>query len=436
MTWAELLRRLFGEGVTGVALREAQGDYMEVIQRVRGALQAKYESQGKKDVWPDLYAVFADRAVVREDGVLLAYPFVFSADGSVTLGEPYRVEEKFDPAPGVTAPALPPNPSVAQAAPATPIVQAALIEAVAGDDPGRVFRIRVMRAGLSGNANYYPDTVLREAAPLFENVRVFVKSDADHLKGQGKDVRNLIGKITDVRFVEGQQPDTGELQATLHVLQSAGDVSARLTEAVSRQMTDIFGFSVDAEGRARVGAIGGKPAKISTRITRVKSVDLIVEPGAGGELIRLIEAQEDNTMWRDRLITMIRGKRPELLKGVDVAALSDDDLDAKFREAFADAGDNAASIDPAEIARQVDAQIEVRTYLREALADSRLPKAAQERLRKGFDGRASFTREEVDTAIKDERDYVARFVESGRVADLGGTARIEAGETQIGRAHV
>ena len=38
------------------------------------------------------------------------------------------------------------------------------------------YRVCVIRAGLSANRNFYPDTTLREAAPLFDGVRVFVKA--------------------------------------------------------------------------------------------------------------------------------------------------------------------------------------------------------------------------------------------------------------------
>ena len=87
----------------------------------------------------------------------------------------------------------------------------------AKDKTGGAWRIRVIRAGLSHNGNYYPDAALREAAPLFENTRVFVKSDLEHLSGGGKDVRNLIGGLSESAFVEGAGsnagPDAGEIQA-------------------------------------------------------------------------------------------------------------------------------------------------------------------------------------------------------------------------------
>ena len=57
---------------------------------------------------------------------------------------------------------------------------AAFIEAV-GEPAGGVWLIRVIRAGESGNRNYYPDAVLRDAVRLVEGARVFEKSDAEHV---------------------------------------------------------------------------------------------------------------------------------------------------------------------------------------------------------------------------------------------------------------
>jgi hypothetical protein len=83
------------------------------------------------------------------------------------------------------------------------------------NDEGSVWDVTVIRAGLSLNGNYYPDKVLREAVPLFEGARVFVKSDAEHLKGGGKDVRNIAGWLTGAKFVEGKAADTGRVTAQL-----------------------------------------------------------------------------------------------------------------------------------------------------------------------------------------------------------------------------
>jgi len=423
VNWAAILALL--EAAGGVALTEAKGDMLALARLVRGAIEAKYVAEGRRDCWADLEALFADRVVCREDGKLVAYPYTVGEDDKVTLGAAQPVEQTF----AIVAPTTPANPPA-------PLPAGAIIEAVATreGETGTSFKVRIVQAGLSGNANFYSDAVLREAAPLFEGARVFVKADQEHLAraGTGKDFRNLVGKITDVSFVEGAAADTGELQGVLHVLDTAGDIAARMTEAVRRNMADAFGLSMDADGTARMGKVAGKPARIATKILKVRSVDVIVDPGAGGGIINLIEAQEDQLLNRQQIIALLEAKG--LLGGKDVAQLSDSELMAILTEAVGtqSGGTDPANqvIDTAAIARQVDALVDARVYLREAVGTSRLPKAAQDRVLALVEAKGGFTRADVDQAIKDEREYVATFSESGRVAGLGGTARIEAGETR------
>lgn len=424
MNWATIKALLAAAGVNGVPLTEAKGDMLALARLVRGAIEAKYVAEGRRDTWADLEALFADRVVAREDGKLVAYAYTIGDDDKVTLGAAQPVEQTF----AIVAPATSANPPV-------PLPAGAIIEAVAAKEgeAGTRFKVRIVQAGLSGNANFYSDAVLREAAPLFEGVRVFVKADQEHLAraATGKDVRNLVGKITDVRFVEGATPDTGELQGVLHVLDAAGDIAARMTEAVSRNMADVFGLSMDADGTARMGKVGAKPARIATKILKVRSVDIIVEPGAGGGIINLIEAQEDQLLNREQIIALLEAKG--LLAGKVVAQLSEAELMAILTEAVGQSNSAAPNIqgpDPVEISRQVDALVDARVYLREAVGTSRLPKAAQERVIALVEAKGSFTRADVDAAVKAEREYVATFTESGRVTGLGGTARIEAGETR------
>jgi hypothetical protein len=249
-----------------------------------------------------------------------------------------------------------------------------LIEASGGPGTGR-WLVRVIRAGMSGNGNFYPDAVLRESVPLFENARVFMKSDAEHLAGQGKDVRNWIGRLTKPRFVEGQAPDGGEIQADFDVLESAEGIAAKLREAFERGMASLFGLSIDAVGSVKTGTVAGKRARIATKFQEVKSVDLIVEPGAGGQIINLIEAKKDTS-----------------------------------------------TMDPLS-------QDQVRLAIRE----SKLPDYAQEHLIARFED-AEVTDEELREAIKKERDYLARASESGHVRELGGTSRVELIEGQDEKA--
>ena len=68
-----------------------------------------------------------------------------------------------------------------------------------GAATGQVWQATLIQAGLSANQVYYADAVLREAVSRFDGARIYVKSDADHLKGASKDVRQLVGWVSQPR---------------------------------------------------------------------------------------------------------------------------------------------------------------------------------------------------------------------------------------------
>ena len=422
------------KGIWGLAaLREAAaGSFQQIMRLIETQLRTALTLSGETDVYPYVVALFPDSVVVNKESKLIRYDYKVVGDKAVELSNPIEVIETFKPV----------------EAPLQEAVQGAFIEADE-DGGGNRWRIRIIKAGLSGNGNFYPDTTLKAALPMFEGVRVFVKADAEHLAGGGKDFNKLIGRITAPVFVEGEAPDTGELQGVFEVLESAGNSAAKIREAYERGMADIFGFSIDARGTVRAGKIGGRKIRVATKFIEVKSVDLIVEPGAGGQVLQLIEAkQEASIMDRDEIIALIEAKKPDLLKDKNVAELSDDDVKALLTEALGERGEahagQAATAaagtaqaaggegDPAPLTRDdVTAMVrmtEARAAMRTTVAASRLPELARQRLTARFEGAESFTEAEVADAIKAEAEYLAAFTESGAVVDLGEGSRIEAGE--------
>ncbi len=151
---------------------------------------------------------------------------------------------------------------------------------------------------------------------MFEGVRVFAKSDADHIAGKGKDVRNLIGGIYGVRFVEGKGPDTGALVGTFKALNPSDAAVTKMTEAVKRGMQSLLGLSIDATARTKPRKEGAEQLREAVKFLKVDSVDLIVEPGAGGGLDRLVEAATDSfnsqgnamPLWKQRMLAPSRQK--------------------------------------------------------------------------------------------------------------------------------
>ncbi len=402
------------------ALKEAAaGDFRAIVDLVRAAICAKLYP-GDPNHYMSIKSLFADRAVISgENGRLISFPYTINDANMVELGAPEEVIESYTPVAAMRE------------------AQGVFIEAQ--DEKGLKWRIRVIKAGLSGNKNYYPDAVLREAVPLFNGARVFVKADDEHLDGKGKSFRNLIGRLSNAAFVEGRGADSGEIQSDLEILASAGDVPAKMLEAWNRNMTsDLFGFSVDVNGRAKIES--GR--RVAQKFTKVNSVDLIIEPGAGGQLINLIEAkdplQEGDMKLRERMIEAIKkantGKLPD---GLDIE--NDEQLEVAYREAL---GKNAPDDDKDERAKAAKAaggkdaagnaqgvtreeleahtrMVEARAHLRAAVAESKLPEHAKDRVRAMFADRDRFTEAQVDKAIKDEREYLGKFVESGKISGLG-----------------
>ncbi len=247
------------------------------------------------------------------------------------------------------------------------------------------FKIRVISAGVSKNGNYYSPAALREAAPLFDGVRVLVRSDEDHIQGKGKDFRNLIGRLANPRFIES----TAEIQADFELIEPNGAIAVKLREAFDGGMTGLFGFSIDAAALAKPVRINGQTVREACKITQVKSVDLIVEPGANGGIIDFIEAvnEEGQTM---------REKETKEETNVQEAA-------------------------PAITAQEIDDKIrmvEARANAKATIAASSLPEMAKTRLKKHFETLADFKEADVETAIKNELDYLAKFTEAN-VKDLG-----------------
>lgn len=381
-------------------------EYGQVMDLVRQALRTKLAiSSGSMDYYVDIRGIWPERVVAMNKGRLYSYPYAIAADNTITIGEATEVVVDYV------------RVTEALAADAASAFREAEDGAIA---------VTLIRAGVSGNGNYYPDQVLRDGAQLFEGVRVFVKSDDDHTKGGGKDVRNLIGGIYSVRFVEGKAPDAGALVGIFKPLDPTDKVVTKMTEAVKRGMQGLLGLSIDAYARTKKSTRDGKPVREATKFTKVASVDLIVEPGAGGGLDRLTEAaaepelEKPMPLWKQRMLEAIKAKDPAKHAAIDAATIGDDEL-VQLHESVCGslvrpAGQTRvteAQGDDAPVTRAELAMIGLRQRAARLVAESKLPQPAKDRLAARFETEARFTEAEVAQAIKDEGDYLGRFVEAG-----------------------
>lgn len=399
------------EGIVGARMIEAAAtEVMAVVELVRKAVST---ALGRD--WVPVQAIYPDRLVISENGRLYAYPYTLTDDNQVQLAARQEVVQEHKLVRMVEA-------------------ASAFLEAA---DSGK-WLIRVIRAGLSGNGYFYGDAILREAAPLFEGARVFVKGDVEHLKGGGKDVRNLIGGLSNPRFVEGASTDTGEILADLTLIEPEGDIAVKLREAHSRSLSGLFGFSLDAAGTARVELREGKKVRVAKSIQKVNSVDLIVEPGAGGELIRFIEAapteEEQDAMLREKLLRLLEAKAPKAYAKINPETITDDELEAVFAEAIGDQADTGRMDDDGTATLTQMRLVECRMVAREVIGAAKLPQPAKDKLLERFaEAKDVFTRADVEKAIEGERTYLARFTESGKpVIHFDETVQVEDRSKKIG----
>ncbi len=397
------------EGISGDALREAAaGDFASIRDLVYQALRAKGFPDGQNRGYLSLEAIYTDRVVVSSDspefrGRKYSYSYVIDENNVVTLGEPTEVVATHTP---VKAAATPMREAVAST----------------GDAEGNGrYLIRVIESGISLNNILYPDAVLREAAPLFNNARVLVKSDDEHIAGKGKDIRNLIGRLVEAVFVPAANGMPGQIQAVLELIQPGDDIDVKLREALKRGMTDIFGFSIDCLGGSTKTTINGKSVRQAKSITKVDSVDLIVEPGAGGRLIRMTEAvnskEQSEMSLKQKMLTAVLAHNAGKFAGIALDDINEDELETAYREAVAA---EAQQTNPAVAAemdrlREEIRMTEARNNARSTITASTLPQAAKDKLTAQFATMERFVEADVAQAISDERAYLSRFVESGHV---------------------
>lgn len=406
-------------------------EYRSLLDLVRQALREKVRgTPGYSDYYVDVQGIWPDRVVCMLNGRLWSYPYTVQADNTIAVGDGSEVVLSFAPVREAAAPG-----------------SAGDTFREAADGSGGI-ECTLIRAGRSVNGNFYSDQLLRESAALFEGVRVFSKSDAEHRAGGGKAVAGLLGGIYGVRFVEGAAPDTGSLVGVLRALDDADPTVTKMREAVKRGMAGLMGLSIDAEARVKKTKRAGKPVREALAFTKVHSVDLIVEPGAGGGLDRLTEATDPNpspeqhddgeTMLKQRLYEAIKAKAPARAATIDLATISDDALMQVYEAVMATepapgtqrtteaAGSAAADADNAPITRAELATHQARLYAATTLATCTLPQIARDKLRADLMSRERLTEAAVDEAIKGEREYLARMSESGR--PTGGMPRIEVGD--------
>jgi len=382
----------------------------------------------EKHPWVSLEAIYSDEAVIRHQGKLFSFTYSLNDQNQVQLGQGKEVVKTYTPVKAT---------NVTEA-----VADGLLIDVIEakGATKGTRWLVRVVEAGLSKNGNNYPANVLKAATKLFNGVRVFEKSDAEHLAKKGKSFSNLIGGLSNARFVEATKTEPAFIQAELNLLEASGDTAKKMLELHQRNMADLFGFSIDAFTKAKVVTLNRQRVAEATQFTKINSLDLIIEPGAGGSVINVLEATEDNTMLK-QLLEALENKRKDLLENLDrenetqvleayntmiadEAANNEGGGEASGENANAGgqqqvteaaAGSNATTGEGGSMADAVR-MLEARQAARNVITASGLPQVSQTRLIASIESNLNVTEAIASDMVATEKDYLASISQSGHVS--------------------
>lgn len=335
-----------------------------------------------------------------------------------------------------------------------------ILQRVAGDEQGWKWEVLIIKPGLGANRQYFPESTLRQAVPVFEGARVFCLDDEQHASKRDKSAKQIVGYLDQVRYADGQG-----LVGRLTLLPT-GDWLRQALVASHQDKPDLFGLSIDAPGEARKTTIqqGGETIVVQefTKITQPATVDVVWNPGTPGGFQRALNAvsmshkPEEERMDKKHIIQILQASRPDLCKDVDLEAISDEQLSALLTKATAKqaepdknpgeegqkeeekqaAAKQAAAKQAA--ARQSDEararQVDLKLWqwdVRQALDESKLPEACLKDLRARYMDQPGRI-ETVQQAIKAEREKIDAISQAGKVAGLGHAREISVeGEMEV-----
>jgi len=236
-------------------------------------------------------------------------PYSMADDGTVTFGEPAKVERRtvYEP----------------MAESVDRLAGRVLAARGTTGDGARVFEMRIVAVGDSLNGRRYGEAVLTAAAPLYEGAKVF-----DHHRTVEEMATGTVAGL--VGYVRNVSATSEGLFGDLHVLPSQARIAEMLDAAVANQadgLPPLVGMSHDVLTRARKVVEGKRQFIEVTEIVAVNSADVVADPAAGGQAVRTVAGgpgatpSEEETM--STLLEQLKAATPEERAQLREALLAD-----------------------------------------------------------------------------------------------------------------
>lgn len=374
-----------------------------------------------------------DHVIVSNDGQCWRIPYT-ETDGAITFGEPVKVQQ--------TVTYEPIQESVTGGT-----EEAHLLESKSND--GSEWVVRLIRPGWSKNTShalkaqrYYPESTLKEAAPRFEGVRAFAHNSGPHVSDPSqRRAQDVVGWFSNPSYDKG-------VCATFTCIDQP--LRTKLKEAWDKGKRDLLGFSIDAPGREEPRMVEGRKAAWVADIQTPYSTDVVTDPAAGGELVRLVASadgpQKEET-GMERLLEMIRKINPALVASPPDGGWTDEKLQVVLREAMTPKSEpkpepivDVKRLTEAEerIAKmeQREAVLIAKQHIRESLAAHGIasyPKAkaaVEARLLEGVENGKTYTDDQIKAVADEQVTILAEASQTGKVQGLGGVASVTQDERE------
>lgn len=214
-----------------------------------------------------------------------------------------------------------------------------LVEATkkAGLPEGSAWRVQIIDAGVSQNGNDYPLDVLHRSAHLFEGAKILARSDQEHVRNDNVSAELTIGWIEDVT------PNGTGLEGTaiFHGGGKSGDIRETVLASWKLGKRNLVGLSIVADGvLSKIRQKAGRVFRAVEEILSVRSVDVVVNPAAGGRFLQLVAgydpAQEGELIMLKQLLALIEAHDPKGYKTIDQDNI-DEALVSKLAQAVTEA---------------------------------------------------------------------------------------------------
>jgi len=271
---------------------------------------------------------------------------------------------------------------------------------------GPAFEVVALRPGSANGLNYPAETLRASVtAGVWEGVNVYLDhpSAQDHGRAGGRTVADLAGVVEGVWF-------DGAVRARLRCAGPRGEMVAALARGLLADAA--AGRPIPRVGLSADLLVARDGAGVVREIRRVHSLDVVVEPAAGGAFVRALNAMTRGKENRDmdgvkREDVMREDVRCEEVMREDVkrdGAVTDHA--SRFTAPASDA--NAGSL----------ALLQCEHALNAALRDAGLPLPLERAVRRQWEGRL-FGAGELADSIEAQRQTWAELAEAGTVKGLG-----------------